>query len=335
LAKTGELVSSVEANMNRYDSYSAAANLRDFADILTNWYVRRSRDRFWVDSPEAFDTLYTVLETVCRVAAPLLPMVTEEIWQGLTGGRSVHLEFWPDASLFPRDQVLVRAMDQVRSVASVSLSLRKAAGLRVRLPLNKLTVVLEGSKDLSEFASIIADELNVKKVELVELSLDSTKDFGVVKQLTVNSRVAGPRLGKDVQQVIGAAKSGNWTEVDGVVTVGGVELIEGEYDLSLVADVTDTSDQIAILPGGGFVILDGNVTPELEVEGAARDLIRQVQQARKDADLDVSDRIKLTIAGDAALLSATETHRDLVMSETLAVELELINGESSITVVRV
>jgi isoleucyl-tRNA synthetase len=335
LAKTGELVSSVEANMNRYDSYSAAANLRDFADILTNWYVRRSRDRFWVDSPEAFDTLYTVLETVCRVAAPLLPMVTEEIWQGLTGGRSVHLESWPDASLFPRDQVLVRAMDQVRSVASVSLSLRKAAGLRVRLPLNKLTVVLEGSKDLSEFASIIADELNVKKVELVELSLDSTKDFGVVKQLTVNSRVAGPRLGKDVQQVIGAAKSGNWTEVDGVVTVGGVELIEGEYDLSLVADVTDTSDQIAILPGGGFVILDGNVTPELEVEGAARDLIRQVQQARKDADLDVSDRIKLTIAGDDALLSATETHRDLVMSETLAVELELINGESSITVVRV
>lgn len=321
--------------MNRYDSYSAAANLRDFADILTNWYVRRSRDRFWVDSPEAFDTLYTVLETVCRVAAPLLPMVTEEIWQGLTGGRSVHLESWPDASLFPRDQVLVRAMDQVRSVASVSLSLRKAAGLRVRLPLNKLTVVLEGSKDLSEFASIIADELNVKKVELVELSLDSTKDFGVVKQLTVNSRVAGPRLGKDVQQVIGAAKSGNWTEVDGVVTVGGVELIEGEYDLSLVADVTDTSDQIAILPGGGFVILDGNVTPELEVEGAARDLIRQVQQARKDADLDVSDRIKLTIAGDDALLSATETHRDLVMSETLAVELELINGESSITVVRV
>ena len=335
LAKTDELVSSVEANMNRYDSYSAAANLRDFADILTNWYVRRSRDRFWVDSPEAFDTLYTVLETVCRVAAPLLPMVTEEIWQGLTGGRSVHLESWPDASLFPRDQVLVRAMDQVRSVASVSLSLRKAAGLRVRLPLNKLTVVLEGSKDLSEFASIIADELNVKKVELVELSLDSTKDFGVVKQLTVNSRVAGPRLGKDVQQVIGAAKSGNWTEVDGVVTVGGVELIEGEYDLSLVADVTDTSDQIAILPGGGFVILDGNVTPELEVEGAARDLIRQVQQARKDADLDVSDRIKLTIAGDDALLSATETHRDLVMSETLAVELELINGESSITVVRV
>ena len=335
LAKTGELISLVESNLNRYDSYSAASNLRDFADILTNWYVRRSRDRFWEDSTEAFDTLYTVLEAVCRVAAPLLPMVTEEVWQGLTGGRSVHLESWPDASLFPRDEVLVRAMDQVRTVASVSLSLRKAAGLRVRLPLNKLTVVLEGSKDLAAFASIIADELNVKNVDLVELSLDSTKDFGVVKQLTVNSRVAGPRLGKAVQQVIGAAKAGDWSEVDGVVTVGGVELIEGEYELALVADVSDTSDQIAILPGGGFVILDGNVTPELEVEGAARDLIRQVQQARKDADLDVSDRIRLTIAGDETLLAATETHRELVMSETLAVELELIPGDSAITVVRV
>ena len=335
LAKTGELISLVESNLNRYDSYSAASNLRDFADILTNWYVRRSRDRFWEDSTEAFDTLYTVLEAVCRVAAPLLPMVTEEVWQGLTGGRSVHLESWPDVSLFPRDEVLVRAMDQVRTVASVSLSLRKAAGLRVRLPLNKLTVVLEGSKDLAAFASIIADELNVKNVDLVELSLDSTKDFGVVKQLTVNSRVAGPRLGKAVQQVIGAAKAGDWSEVDGVVTVGGVELIEGEYELALVADVSDTSDQIAILPGGGFVILDGNVTPELEVEGAARDLIRQVQQARKDADLDVSDRIRLTIAGDETLLAATETHRELVMSETLAVELELIPGDSAITVVRV
>ena len=334
LAKTRDLIVSVEANMNRFDSYSAASDLRDFADVLTNWYVRRSRDRFWVGSEEAFDTLYTVLEALCRVAAPLLPMVTEEVWKGLTGGRSVHLESWPDASLFPSDEVLVRAMDQVRSVASVSNSLRKGAGLRVRLPLNKLTVVLEGSHELSAFASIIADELNVKNVALVELSLDSTKDFGVVKQLTVNSRVAGPRLGKEVQQVIQAAKAGNWSEANGVVTVGGFDLIDGEYELDLVADVSETEDQIGILPGGGFVILDGHLTPELEAEGVARDLIRQVQQARKDAGLDVSDRIKLTVTGDAALLAATETHQALVKSETLALELELVAGEANISVVR-
>ena len=334
LAKTRDLIVSVEENMNRFDSYSAASNLRDFADVLTNWYVRRSRDRFWVGSDEAFDTLYTVIEAVCRVAAPLLPMVTEEVWKGLTGGRSVHLESWPDASLFPSDPVLVRAMDQVRSVASVSNSLRKGAGLRVRLPLNKLTVVIEGSHELGDFASLIADELNVKNIALVELSLDSTKDFGVVKQLTVNSRVAGPRLGKEVQQVIQAAKAGNWSEVNGVVTVGAFELIEGEYDLALVADVSETEDQIGILPGGGFVILDGHVTPELEAEGVARDLIRTVQQARKDAGLDVSDRIKLTVTGDEALLAATGTHKALVMSETLALELELVAGDSAVSVVR-
>ncbi|MCX8529889.1 MAG: class I tRNA ligase family protein, partial [Rhodoluna sp.] len=334
LAKTRDLIVSVEANMNRFDSYSAASNLRDFADVLTNWYVRRSRDRFWVGSNEAFDTLYTVLEAVCRVAAPLLPMVTEEVWKGLTGGRSVHLESWPDASLFPHDEVLVRAMDKVRSVASVSNSLRKAAGLRVRLPLNKLTVVVEGSHELGDFASLIADELNVKNVALVELSLDSTKDFGVVKQLTVNSRVAGPRLGKEVQQVIQAAKSGNWSETNGVVTVGGFELIEGEFDLALVADVSDTEDQIGILPGGGFVILDGHVTPELEAEGVARDLIRSVQQARKDADLDVSDRIKLTVTADETTIAAARTHDELLKSETLALELELVIGEANILVVR-
>jgi isoleucyl-tRNA synthetase len=335
LAKTKDLIDSVEESMNRFDSYSATTSLRDFADILTNWYVRRSRDRFWVGSAEAFDTLYTVIEAVCRVAAPLLPMVTEEIWKGLTGGRSVHLESWPDSKLFPQDEVLVRAMDQVRSVASVSNSLRKAAGLRVRLPLNKLTVVVERSAELGEFATIIAEELNVKNVALVELSMDSTKDFGVVKQLTVNSRVAGPRLGKEVQQVIQAAKSSNWTEVNGVVTVGSFELIEGEYDLALVADVTDTEDQIGMLPGGGFVILDGHLTPELEAEGVARDLIRTVQQARKDAGFEVSDRIKLTVTGDEALLAATETHRSLVMAETLALELELVSGESNVTVVRI
>ena len=334
LAKTRDLIVSVEENMNRFDSYSAASNLRDFADVLTNWYVRRSRDRFWVGSEEAFDTLYTVLETVCRVAAPLLPMVTEEIWKGLTDGRSVHLESWPDATLFPRDEVLVRAMDQVRSVASVSNSLRKGAGLRVRLPLHKLTVVVEGSHELGDFASIIADELNVKNVALVELSLDSTKDFGVVKQLTVNSRVAGPRLGKEVQQVIQAAKAGNWSEANAVLTVGGFELIEGEYELALVADVTDTEDQIGILPGGGFVILDGHVTPELEAEGVARDLIRSVQQARKDAGLDVSDRIKLTVTGDVALIAAAESHQDLLKAESLALELELLAGETTISVVR-
>ena len=335
LAKTRTLIVDLEKDFNHFDSYSAAARLRDFADVMTNWYVRRSRDRFWDVSTEAFDTLYTVLEIFCRLAAPLLPMITEEIWRGLTGGRSVHLESWPDATLLPQNDALVAAMDQVRELTSVGSSLRKGSGLRVRLPLANLTVVTAKAADLEPFSDIIREELNLKNVTLVELSLDSTTEFGVAKRLNVNARAAGPRLGKNVQTVIQAAKAGNWTEVDGVVTVDGVALEAGEYELDLVADFAGgaegeaPTDLIGILPGGGFLILDGAVTAELAEEGLARDAIRLIQQARKDAGLDVSDRIKLSVTGAASVLAAVATHRELVMTETLALELDAIEAELS------
>jgi isoleucyl-tRNA synthetase len=328
LSKTRDLIDEVEGHFNKFDSYSAAATLRDFADVLTNWYVRRSRDRFWEGSAEAFDTLYTVLEILCRVAAPLLPMVGEEIWKGLTGGRSVHLENWPDSSELPQDAALVSAMDQVRTVSSVASSLRKANGLRVRLPLAKLTVVTANAAALGAFSEILAEELNVKSVDLVELSLDSTTEFGVIKRLTVNSRAAGPRIGKSVQAVIQAAKAGDWAEVDGVIIVGGVALIEGEFTIDLVANLADgaedsvVTEHIGILPGGGFLILDGKVTAELAAEGLARDVVRAVQQARKDAGLDVSDRIRLSIEASDDVLAAVAAHSELVKSETLTLELE-------------
>ena len=335
LAKTRDLVVDVEASMNLYDTYSAANQLRDFADVLTNWYVRRSRDRFWEGSAEAFDTLFTVLETMTRVAAPLLPLVSEQVWQGLTGGRSVHLENWPSADEFPADVDLVAAMDQVRTVSSVSLSLRKTNGFRVRLPLSTLTVVTKQAAALQPFAEIIADELNVKAVKLVELSLDSTTEFGVIKRLNVNARAAGPRIGKSVQAAIQSAKAGDWSDVDGKVVAGGIELVEGEYEIDLVAnfaggaDDKPSTDLIGILPTGGFVILDSSVTPELAAEGLARDVIRGVQQARKDADFDVSDRIRLSLTADEAVLAAVAAHEELVKGETLALELHTTEGAAS------
>ena len=341
LSKTRDLIIEVEGHFNRFDTYSAASTLRDFADVLTNWYVRRSRDRFWEGSTEAFDTLFTVLEILCRVAAPILPMVSEEIWKGLTGGRSVHLENWPTASELPQDQALVSAMDQVRTVSSVASSLRKANSLRVRLPLAKLTVVTANATALEDFRAILAEELNVKGVDLVELSLDSTTEFGVVKRLTVNSRAAGPRIGKNVQAVIQAAKSGDWIETDGVITVGGIALVDGEYSIELVADLAEGIDEsavtehIGILPGGGFLILDGKVTAELAAEGLARDVVRAVQQSRKDADLDVSDRIKLIIEASDEVLSAVAEHSELVKSETLTLELETISNTALVNAVAV
>jgi isoleucyl-tRNA synthetase len=335
LAKTGEVLEQVTQHLDDLDSPFAANALRDFADVLTNWYVRRSRDRFWGgDDRDAFDTLYTVLETVCRMAAPLLPLVTEEIWRGLTGGRSVHLEDWPDVAEFPSDPHLVAAMDRVRDIASAGLALRKARSLRVRLPLAQLTVVTPDPAAIQEYADILADELNVKRVLPEPLQDDSLGDHGITRRLSVNARALGPRIGKDVQRVIQEAKNGLWSLAGDEVVVNGTPLVEGEYEL--VMEAADAESAIAFLPDGGFIVLDTTMTPELEAEGVARDVVRAVQQARKDAGFEVSDRIALTMAADAATVAAIEAHRDLIASETLATTLQAreAEGEMSIQVER-
>ncbi|GAB2448719.1 isoleucyl-tRNA synthetase [Conyzicola lurida] len=321
LAKTRQLVLDVTDELEALDSPMAAAKLRDFGDVLTNWYVRRSRDRFWTgDDTESFDTLFTVLETLTRLAAPLIPLVGDEIWQGLTAGRSVHLEDWPDAEAFPADNALVTAMDRVRAIASAGLSLRKAKSRRVRLPLATLTIVSDDGAQLGEFASILLQELNVKDVVFSALETDSFERFGITQKLTVNSRAAGPRIGKQVQAVIKAAREGDWTATGETVVVGGVELLPAEFDLELQS--SDESNAIAFLADGGFVILDTETTPELEAEGLARDLIRAVQDTRKAAGLDVSDRISMTIRGDAASdLEALTTFEPTIAGDTLATQL--------------
>ncbi|GAA4598881.1 isoleucyl-tRNA synthetase [Actinoplanes octamycinicus] len=314
LAKTGELVDDVAKKMDEYDISSAAASVRSYLDALTNWYVRRSRDRFWEGDADAFDTLATVLETLCRVVAPLAPLTAEEVWRGLTGDRSVHLTDWPSADAFPADHDLVASMDAIRDVASAALSLRKAKGLRVRLPLARLTVATSGGSALADLKDLLKDEVNVKDVVF-------TEDVAAYCQqvLTVVPRALGPRVGKQVQQVIKAVKSGDWELVDGAPAAAGVTLAEGEYELKLVA--ADAENSAPLPAGGGVVVLDTVVTPELAAEGLARDVIRVVQQARRDAGLDVSDRIALAVSASPAVREAVEAHREFVAGETLATSL--------------
>ena len=328
LAVTGDLVRGVAADLEGLDSTTAAARLRDFVEVLTNWYIRRSRDRFWVgvtddpNSRDAFDTLYTVLETLTRVAAPLLPLVAEQVWKGLTGGRSVHLQDWPDADAFAPATDIRSAMDAVREVSSVANALRKREGRRVRLPLASLTVVVRDAQALAPFEAILREELNVKAVELVELDEAVAARYGISRRLSVNARAAGPRLGKRVQHVIKGAKAGIWEERDGAVVVDGIALEQGEYDLTLEAGGVADGVAIALLADGGFVLLDTVTTPELEAEGLARDMIRAVQDTRKAAGFDVSDRIRLELVfSDPADRAAVESAFDAadVAGETLAV----------------
>jgi len=327
LARLGDLVREVRADLEGLDSTTASARLRDFAEVLTNWYIRRSRDRFWEgvgDDPksrEAFDTLYTVLETLTRVAAPLVPLISERVWQGLTGGRSVHLTDWPDADAFPAADDVRDAMDAVRELSSVGNALRKKEKLRVRLPLARLTVVSPLAADLAQFEGILREELNVKSVELVQLAEATASEYGISHRLSVNARAAGPRLGKEVQKVIRAAKEGLWTEEDGVVTADGIALEPHEYDLVLETSGRPEGEALALVPMGGFMLLDTVTTPELEAEGMARDAIRVVQEARKNAGLDVSDRIVLALNVSAENAAALQHHADLIAGETLAVGL--------------
>ncbi|YCH08427.1 isoleucine--tRNA ligase [Arthrobacter sp. alpha11c] len=330
MANTGDLVRSLTESLDSYDISGACDELRSYLDMLTNWYVRRSRQRFFDENEDAFDALYTALEAVCRVSASLLPLVTEEIWRGLTGGRSVHLADWPDASLFPSNPQLVEAMDRVQQICSTGSSLRKAANLRVRLPLQELTVVAPGADALEGFAAVVADELNLRSVRLLDAASASPEEFGIEQKLVVNARAAGPRLGKNVQQAIKGSKSGDWSVNDsGVVVAGGLELEPHEYSLETV--VGETSDggaaaqkAVSVLPGGGFVVLNTEVTPELAAEGLARDMVRAIQQARKDAGLNVSDRIRTSVQAQQDVIDALEANAELVKTETLSLELEVL-----------
>jgi isoleucyl-tRNA synthetase len=335
LAKCRQLVDDVTAAMDSCDLAGSCGHIAAFLDALTNWYVRRSRDRFWRpvgagapaggggqlaapdDKQDAYDTLHTVLEVLLRVAAPFLPFLTEAVYQGLTGERSVHLRRWPEAHELPGDPELVEAMDLAREVCSAGHSIRKAAGRRARLPLSALTVATPGASRLLAYADLIADEVNVQQVKLIDTVGDLAETV-----LNVIPAALGPRLGPETQKVIAAARKGDWSRLsDGSVQVGGIVLFPGEFDLRLRPSEQDSCRS---LPGEvGIVALDLETTPELEAEGSARDVIRLVQRARREAGLQVTDRISLDIELDESLAGILEKWRDHIATQVLATEIEI------------
>lgn len=353
LARTRELVVRLTDQLDAYDVPGACESARQHLDVVTNWYVRTQRQRFWDEDQSAFDTLFTALETLTRLMAPLAPLVTEEIWRGLTGGRSVHLTDWPTpaelvtapglgaASLGEgvvatgaelTDAELVAAIDRVREIVSATLGLRKANGLRVRQPLRELRVAIPFPRLAQPFVATIASEVNVKNVVVTSVDDAAASEFGVWTRLDVNARAAGPRLGKAVQGVIRAAKAGQWEQTDEGVLVHAADgdvLLTGE-EYKLVAAVRDEEgDEVAaaVLPERGFVVLDIGLDDELRAEGYARDVVRVVQDARKAAGLHVSDRIALEVTVPAEHVADVEKHRGFVAAETLAVELTVVAGD--------
>lgn len=286
--------------------------------------MRRSRERFWTgdqEYPEAFNTLYTVLETVSRVVAPLLPHISEVIYRGLTGERSVHLASFPKPKDYPADADLVAAMDTTRAVCSAASSVRKSNKLRNRLPLPQLTVAVADSNQLADFTDIIRDEVNVKEVVLTD-DVDSVGTFEVV----CNAKVAGPRLGRDVQRAIKALKAGNYERRgDEVIVDGDLVLSPEEYTERLQAADPASTARIGGL--NGLVKLSTEITEELEAEGWAADVIRGLQDARKASDFAVSDRISVVLSVPAEKEEWARRHADHIAGEVLATEFTVTTDE--------
>ena len=331
LAKVASLVQQVQAAMDGYDLYGACAAVTSFLDALNNWYIRRSRDRFWkardgspaveADKADAYDTLSTVLCLLCRVAAPLLPLLTETVYRGLTGERSVHLTDWPhDGELRP-DPELVESMDLVRDICSAAHAVRKAEGRRVRLPLRRLTVATVEPARLAAYRDLIADEVNVKEVLLTDEVTEVAE-----RVLSLVPAVLGPRLGADTQRVIGAVRQGRWEQRGDEVVVDGVALLPGEYELALRP--RDTERGRTLPADAGVVVLDTQVDDELEAEGLARDVVREIQAKRREAGFHIADRVAVRVLAPEAVARAVERHRAYVMEQTLADELEIAVGDS-------
>ena len=332
LAKLRQLVVDVTASLEGYDLSGACDAVEAFLDALTNWYIRRSRDRFWgtgaedAETQDAFDTLATVLEVLCRISAPLMPLITDSIWRGLVcvgadgNGRSVHLEDWPDADALPADSQLVADMDWVREICSAVHSIRKANGLRARLPLDRLTVAAAGAEKLRGFVDLIGDEVNVRDVELTE-----DTDRFARRTLSVAFPVAAPRLGPATQAAAAAAKRGDWELLDGGRARVGENVLEPE-EFELRVQPLDDSTTRTLTGNAGVVALDTELNDDLLDEGRARDLVRFVQQCRRDMGLHVTDRIILEVSGDQPVHRALEAHRGWIAEQVLATGIVSIEG---------
>ncbi len=317
LSKLKIAVNSIEKSMDNFDSLAAYESASEFFEVLNNWYIRRSRARFWKkehdeDKIDAYNTLYSCIITISRAISSLMPLVTEHIYLSLNDkSKSIHLDDFPDMSNVNIDDKLVSIMDQVLDICSNSLFVRSEANIRVRQPINSLTIISEGSKAFKSFEDLIKDEINVKSI----IYSDNVGEHAD-KKLSIKFAVLGKRLPKKMKEIIASSKQGHWEYTDGKLIVSGEKLLENEYSLTLQPRSAEGAK--ALSGNNGLIKLDLNITKELKNEGLARDIIRLVQQARRDAGFEVSDRIKLGLETFLDLSEVLVAHKKLIEEQTLS-----------------
>ncbi|MCL2196581.1 MAG: isoleucine--tRNA ligase [Treponema sp.] len=348
LSETQTLVEKVGGALDAYDLSRAVDPILRFIDLLNNWYIRRSRRRFWRsendnDKLEAYGTLYEALKTLITIASPFMPFTTDAIWQNLrleTDRESVHLADFPAVNEKRRDKPLEMRMASVMSAVSIGRSLRSQYNIKMRQPLNKAEIVTRNQdekKSLIEMADIIREELNVKEI----IFLDNEEDL-VEYEVKANFRVLGKELGKDMKAAAAKIEALSHAEIQSVIEgaslsidvpaeAGGIRMVE------ITAEKLDIrrneKANLRVLNEGTLTIgLDTEITRELSMEGDIRDLIRGIQNMRKETGLAVTDRIELCIFGSGSLKDAWERFNVIAAEETLAVKTEWIETEGQVKI---
>ena len=327
LSRLHSLVAEVTENLDAYEPTKAYRPVQDFVnDHLSNWYVRLCRRRFWKgtlgeDKRAAYHTLYTCLETIARLIAPLSPFYADRLFRDLTGGGSVHWTDFPTADTTAIDSALERRMELAQTITGLVLSIRKKVKIRVRQPLPRLVIpVLNAARaaDLSAIQELLLSEVNVKQLEAVG------EEAGVfTKKAKANFKTLGPKIGAQMKDAAAAIASLNAEALDTLSTTGEWILTLPSGAVTLQPEDVEISTEVTgglevATEKGITVALDIALTPELKREGLARELINRLQNVRKDSGLDITDRIRLWIQGDASVHEALAEHEITVASEVLA-----------------
>ncbi|NLM04512.1 MAG: isoleucine--tRNA ligase [Clostridiales bacterium] len=335
LSKYNNLVKAVREEMAVYDLTRAVRKIQEFVtEDLSNWYIRRARRRFWAtelteDKKAVYNTTYEILVGVCKLAAPFAPFLSDEIYQNLTGGLSVHLADFPEVNEDLIDLDEEEKMDLVRDLVKLGRATREKSKIKVRQPLQKIIIDGRHEAVIDDLIPLIKEELNIKEVQF-ENELKEFMDYS----LKPNFRVAGPKLGKkikdfgkalsdlDASDVVPKLEAGESITID----LDGEEFeIDSEY---VMINISAKEGFTVEMENNLFVILDTTLNQELIDEGFAREFISKVQQMRKNNGYDVIDNIKIYFDGDDEIAKAVEKHNDYIMQETLAISIERVNDDS-------
>jgi len=327
ISKLVDVVETIKSSLDEYDTVCATKSAEEFLEILNNWYIRRSRDRFWrhqkdQDKIYAYNTLYSVLHIFVRAIAPLLPMISEAIFSNLnTNSSSVHLEKFPNLDTYSYNKALILNMEKVRDACTTALRIRNDQKIRIRQPLSKVIFIGVANSSLSEeLKQLVLDEINVKSwANLGKEEIIKYADY----KIKINFSVLAKRLPEKIKDIINANKAGDWKIMGDEIEIAGSLLSNNEFDLKLKAKEQYKNNIGALSTNDALVLVDLDINKELELEGIARDIVRAIQQTRKDMDLEITDRIVLEIASDDGIINQSiKNWTEYIKEQTLVDEIK-------------